>query len=156
MKTKTIPFDLETAKKIQAGEIEGKIMMRCGDEVRIVCWNSTAKFCGFTQPIIAQAQDQDEDADLYAYFGNGRYIGEEEHPKDLFLEVIVNERQLKPFDRVLVRDSEDQSWRCSIFSHCRKIKEDYSYYAGGIGWNMCIPYEGNEHLVGTTDNHKEQ
>ena len=25
MKTKTIPFDLETAKKIQAGEIEGRI-----------------------------------------------------------------------------------------------------------------------------------
>lgn len=84
MKTKTIPFNAKMAKDIQDGKIEGQIMTRCGDEVRIVCWDSTAKFCGFTQPIIAQAQAQDEDADLYAYFGNGRYIGEEEHPKDLF------------------------------------------------------------------------
>ncbi len=37
MKTKIIPFDLELEKKIQAGEIEGKIKTRSGLKARIVC-----------------------------------------------------------------------------------------------------------------------
>ena len=37
MKTKTIPFDLETAKKIQAGEIAGRITTKEGKDVRIIC-----------------------------------------------------------------------------------------------------------------------
>lgn len=40
MKTKTIPFDLETAKKIQAGEIEGRIRSKEGDfTARIICFD---------------------------------------------------------------------------------------------------------------------
>ena len=37
METKTIPFDLETAKKIQAGEIQGRITTKEGKDVRIIC-----------------------------------------------------------------------------------------------------------------------
>lgn len=37
MKTKIIPFDLETAKKIQAGEIEGRIKTKTNKDVRIIC-----------------------------------------------------------------------------------------------------------------------
>lgn len=41
METKmiTIPFDVERAKKIQAGEEPGKIVTREGCDVRIVCWD---------------------------------------------------------------------------------------------------------------------
>ena len=41
METKmiTIPFDVERAKKIQAGEEPGKIVTREGCNVRIVCWD---------------------------------------------------------------------------------------------------------------------
>ena len=35
----TIPFDVERAKKIQAGEEPGKIVTREGCDVRIVCWD---------------------------------------------------------------------------------------------------------------------
>lgn len=54
----------------------------------------------------------------------------------------------KPFDKVLVRDSEKQRWSCNFFSHivgCNFCCLDgfYSY---------CIPYEGYEHLLGTTNN----
>ena len=38
MKTKIIPFDLETAKKIQAGEIKGKII-RDSSEAEIIDFN---------------------------------------------------------------------------------------------------------------------
>lgn len=41
METKmiTIPFDVERAKKIQAGEEPGKVVTREGCDVRIVCWD---------------------------------------------------------------------------------------------------------------------
>lgn len=54
---------------------------------------------------------------------------------------------LKPFDKVLVRDSKSSEWRANLFSY-KKVNEPY--YCVYAGWNYCIPYEGNEHLLGTT------
>ena len=55
--------------------------------------------------------------------------------------------ELKPFDKVLVRDFEDQAWQVSLFSY----KDSDSYYCcNGCSWNQCIPYIGNESLLGTT------
>lgn len=57
--------------------------------------------------------------------------------------------QFKPFDKVLVRDRDDRTWECSFFS---RIDEEGSYRCINVGWKYCIPYEGNEHLLGTTNN----
>lgn len=54
---------------------------------------------------------------------------------------------LRPFDKVLVRDSEDLEWQISLFGY---YKNNYYYCINGYGWNQCIPYEGNESLLGTT------
>lgn len=55
--------------------------------------------------------------------------------------------ELKPFDRVMVRDFESQAWQVSLFSY----KDSDSYYCcNGCSWNQCIPYIGNESLLGTT------
>lgn len=56
--------------------------------------------------------------------------------------------QLKPFDKVLVRNNDDDEWVCDIFSH---IDELAFYYCVGTRWEQCIPYEGNKHLLGTTN-----
>lgn len=55
----------------------------------------------------------------------------------------------KPFDKVLVRDSKASKWRANLFSH-KNIDEPY--YCVYASWNYCIPYEGNERLLGTTKN----
>ena len=55
----------------------------------------------------------------------------------------------KPFDKVLVRDSKASKWHANLFSH-KNIDEPY--YCVYASWNYCIPYEGNEHLLGTTKN----
>lgn len=57
--------------------------------------------------------------------------------------------ELKPFDKVLVRDNEDDIWEVSLFGY-----KDELYYRcdNGIPWIQCIPYDGNEHLLGTTNN----
>lgn len=57
--------------------------------------------------------------------------------------------QFKPFDKVLVRDSDEQEWECNLFSH---IDEEGLYYCVSSWWVQCIPYEGNEHLLGTAIN----
>ena len=57
----------------------------------------------------------------------------------------------KPYDRVLTRDGENQCWQADIFSHC--IGDDGDIYICISGtWSQCIPFEGNERLVGTSDN----
>lgn len=58
--------------------------------------------------------------------------------------------KFKPFDKVLVRDTEDDDWHVSLF--VRKIadaqyKEERYECLNGTGWIYCIPYEGNEHLL---------
>jgi hypothetical protein len=59
---------------------------------------------------------------------------------------------LKPFDKVLVRDDDYHFWLAAIFSHYTKGAEDnYPYFASGSCFEKCVPYEGNEHLLGTTN-----
>lgn len=60
------------------------------------------------------------------------------------------ETELKPFDKVLVRDRDDKTWRCDIFSHLGDKGDTFICLSSW--WRQCIPYEGNEHLFGTTNN----
>lgn len=60
--------------------------------------------------------------------------------------------ELKPFDKVLVRDSKADKWRANLFGY---KSMDEPYYCVYAGWNYCIPYEGNEHLLGTTKDVEE-
>ena len=55
--------------------------------------------------------------------------------------------ELKPFDKVLVRDFSRDKWSISFF--CFK-KEDCYVCINHCSWNQCIPYIGNESLLGTT------
>ena len=67
--------------------------------------------------------------------------------------VDLKEYQFKPFEKVLVRDSYDDVWRASFFSHIKEI--DGRYVTTCVTWKFCIPYKGNEHLLGTTNNVEE-
>ena len=61
-------------------------------------------------------------------------------------------KTLKPFDKVLVRNRYKESWIAANFSHyIMDTKEDYPYFASASSFKKCIPYEGNEHLLGKTD-----
>ena len=52
--------------------------------------------------------------------------------------------ELKPFQQVLVRQHSKQEWRADIYSH-------KNITTSGGEYHEIIPYEGNEHLLGTTD-----
>ena len=55
---------------------------------------------------------------------------------------------LKPFDKVLVRDKTVDKWRIELFSHTQG--DEYMFIGLNYTWAQCIPYEGNEHLLNTT------
>lgn len=55
--------------------------------------------------------------------------------------------ELKPFDKVLIRDFNSDKWSISFFSF---KKEDCYVCINHCSWNQCIPYIGNESLLGTT------
>lgn len=58
--------------------------------------------------------------------------------------------ELKPFDKVLVRNDKEDQWSANIFSY--QVRDNMYYCLGECYWRYCIPYEGNEHLLGTTNN----
>lgn len=63
------------------------------------------------------------------------------------------EHQLKPFDEVLVRDRDDRKWGCDFFCHLGD--KEGVFVCISSWWRQCIPYEGNEHLLGTTKKPEE-
>ena len=75
-----------------------------------------------------------------------RYLSEYEYLLDE-----MPKRDFKPFERVLVRRTNQERWKLHLFS--RESGEDNKYEClGGVGFSQCIPYEGNEHLLGTNKN----
>lgn len=77
------------------------------------------------------------------------------NPETLQVEPIKPVCPFKPFDKVLVRDNEVREWFANYFSHYRGDDKDFPYACFGNNYRFCIPYEGNEHLLGTTDPYTE-
>ncbi len=61
------------------------------------------------------------------------------------------EHVFEPFEQVLVRDGDDLPWAPSHYGW-ENEKDNYQYHCGFSAFNQCIPYKGNEHLLGTSDN----
>lgn len=62
---------------------------------------------------------------------------------------IENKCEFKPFDKVLVRDNDDDDWRPDFFWG----KQSVFTTIGGCSWNQCIPYnEQTAHLIDTSEN----
>lgn len=55
---------------------------------------------------------------------------------------------LKPFDKVLVRDSDSSLWGCNFLSYLDRSRA----YCASSAWIRMIPYnDETKHLIGTTD-----
>ena len=61
-------------------------------------------------------------------------------------------KTLKPFDEVVVRNIESNTWRIEYFSHINERRKPYQFYCSGDNFAYCIPYnDDTKHLVGTKD-----
>ena len=62
----------------------------------------------------------------------------------------------KPFDKVLVRDDDDEPWRIAFYGYYNK-EAHYSHFVGTCWAKQCIPYnDDTKHLLGTTDMPSEE
>ena len=151
MKTKIIPFYLELAKKIQAGEIEGKIVTNNGYTVRIICFDKRTS-SGY--PILGLVDYPSQSEMCKAFNTTGLCYGQ---PVEFVLQIELPEEEpkheFKPFEQVLVRQSDKDYWRAALYSHYNQ--EENLHVTAWLSWYQCIPYEGNEQLVGTTNKPKE-
>lgn len=63
---------------------------------------------------------------------------------------------LKPFDKVLVRDTNSEKWKIQLFSHLIKDCSPSEYHCIFSCYNFCIPYnDDTKHLVCTTKEEPE-
>lgn len=239
-----VPFDIEMAKKITNGKVEGRVVTRDDGNARIICWDAEGD-----QPIIALIKYHDKeyphnfclngllqdgdclngdlmleipeymtfkDGDILVtpdnrifvlclrengkfYFYAGTFmegstivnltseptlvfednkagcrratpneindfaekLKEHNNPKAkecikqylkrFFKIELKTEFEFKPYDKVLVRESNDFPWRIDLFSHIQDGAKPYVclYHY----WKYCIPYnDQTKHLLGTTDN----
>lgn len=60
-------------------------------------------------------------------------------------------KEFKPFDRIIAREG-DGNWICDLYSHYNsKTNSHVTIGFCDLEDNCILPYEGNEHLVGTTN-----
>lgn len=71
-----------------------------------------------------------------------------EYLKRFFCSEEKKEFDFNPFDKVLVRDDNNKKWIPGFF--WSKGEEFYGII-GGTYWKQCVPYEGNEHLLGSSN-----
>lgn len=199
---KRVPFDIELAKKIQSGEIEGRILCESGsvhpDVIipRILCYDANSDFpiitlCEYNARIVTFSVNgksniiygvytlfielPEETPKIYPYDTVRDKINEADwkaaketfpdsgNMQSAFISGIAYqickeidlkksmEHKFKPFDKVLVRDDEEEIWQPRLYEIYSGGTEKH-YCQDGQGYAQCIPYEGNEHLVGATNN----
>lgn len=67
-----------------------------------------------------------------------------------------NKHKFKPFDKVWVRDHEEV-WQPDLYGFWDKGRDRHQTMINyGIADSDILPYEGNEHLIGTTDDPDEE
>ena len=150
MGTKIIPFDLETAKKIQAEEIKGKVYFKTklADESKTYTFNLKSIHCISNTECPYYGVFDCDGEEYIQYIKSNGYIPAQ--LVTLIIEVPDNEPQFKPFDKVLVRCYDGDRWVAALYSHYNTYINTH-VVCGGNRYQDCITYEGHENLVGTTD-----
>lgn len=88
-------------------------------------------------------------SDVQRFFNH--IIKKEVTPEEILNFKPIQKVKLEPFQKVLVRDSNTQRWCANFFSNTIPYLKIYKYQCLDNVFSMCIPYEGNEHLLGTTE-----
>lgn len=143
-----VPFDLEMAKKITSGEMEGNIVTRKGYLSKILMFD----MANIDYPICATVLIPGVSEDCYHFAANGAHFKKFNPVSDFDLMLEIPEvNTFTPGMPVLGSDGGDE-WRYDIFSHIRLTTRGTTYYVcSGRSYKKIVPFNGNENLVGTKD-----
>lgn len=155
-KYKRVPFSLKLATLITDHKVAGFIETESGAKASIISFNMKL---GPRSNMEVRLDFEDYYCEKL-YSMDGKLVGPSDDSFDLYIKLPINldfvpedntdsqSHQFKPFDKVLVRDRDTDEWECNLFS---RIDEEGLYYCVSSWWMQCIPYEGNEHLLGTSN-----
>ncbi len=68
----------------------------------------------------------------------------------------MSEQKFERFQQVLVKDNVGDEWNLSLYSHYCKGMFTPHICINGTPWRYCLPYKGNERLVGTCESPEEK
>ena len=103
------------------------------------------KFNGFCNGKTYKLANEEEKKKLFQVIKDNGYKW---NPETRSLEKLP---KFKPFDKVLVRCSTLEKWRIQFFEKYDKTCKHPFICMGYNKYKQCIPYEGNEHLLDTTN-----
>ena len=152
METKmiTIPFDVELAKEIQAGTKPGKIVIRDGRSVRIVCWDMNDE----NYPIAGIITNYDGRESITTFTEAGRYRKSGEDNCDLCL-LIPEWTQFKDGDVLACEVDNGGGNFCKWYSVLKgMIGDDFSrpYITSYVDYNYDSSYRAGELIYDDTAN----
>lgn len=139
-------------EKAKAG---AKLVTRDGRDARIVCFDRVGG--PFTDaaksifPILGLVKEENGNEISYSYTVAGTVLISSQSANDLFILEEVEVPNFEPFQKVLVRVNDRCLWTATFFSHFSNNSINPYIVCNGEVFSQCIPFEGNEHLVGTND-----
>lgn len=99
--------------------------------------------CGFGEGWYSSTEEKQK---LFDALAKENKVWDAEKKQIVDLKPKVDE--LKPFDKVLVKDNPYGSWEPALFWKRVDVKDLHPYMIiGGKRYRYCEPYEGNEHLL---------
>jgi len=144
------------AYKIDLSGFTGKVREVVSEAVQkkaaLLEYDKTGTFCDFDKPYLFVTEEVgcswDDSTD---YYFTSKYTAIT--AADFLALETAKEPEFKATQKVLIRTSNEKRWTFDFFSHVSQDENDIYICVGGA-WPQCIPYEGNEHLIGTTDSPK--
>lgn len=137
-----VPFDIELAKKITNGEVNGRIVTRNGKNVRIVCFDRKSESNRY--PILALIEsNKGETSYEFNSKGYTNFNGLETN-FDLFLE-IPEYKTFKEGDLIAYENGDLVLFKAHIFN--RKCYQQYAVLSNSgleIGTSACMVYDGTQ------------
>ena len=115
---------------------------KVGDEIK---YKNGKNIDGVEQGVILSITDEVYDVAVTNNMGVYVSIAEQDDWELVSNKFDIN--TLKPFDKVLMRSSNAREWVGTFYSHYSNNK----FYGCGMCCDQCVPYEENQHLLGTTN-----
>ena len=131
-------------EKIKPKFKEGDILINKNTNTLFLYSSNTFMDCNVPDSSLELASEEDRNK-FYSFINKVGYKYDKEQHK-------LTKQTFKPFDKVLVRNDTNEKWSINLFSYYDEKNKHCPYFCLDGRYIYCIPYEGNEYVLGTTIN----
>lgn len=131
-------------EKIKPKFKEGDILINKNTNT-LFLYNSNTFIDGNVPDSSLELASEEDRNKFYSFINKLGYKYDKEQHK-------LTKQTFKPFDKVLVRNDTNEKWSINLFSYYDEENKHCPYFCLDGRYIYCIPYEGNEYVLGTTIN----